>query len=258
MKVVSWNVNSVKARKPLLSKLIEEISPEVICLQETKSDNISFPTEFFEKRNYKCSVNGIRSYNGVAVISKQEPQNCFSHDYCGKNDARHIEVQIEGYKIHSVYVPAGGDEPDSSKNKKFQHKLDFLDKLSDFVAERKSEKMIICGDLNVAPYEEDVWSHKQLRNVVSHTDIERNKLLKIMKNGNMQDAIRKFINPPHNIFTWWSYRSPNFKVNNRGRRLDHIWCSESSSKDVKKAKILDKFRSDERPSDHVPILIHIK
>ena len=113
MKVVSWNVNSVKARKPLLSKLIEEISPEVICLQETKSDNISLPTEFSEKRNYKCSVNGIRSYNGVAVISKKEPQNCFSHDYCGKNDARHIEVQIEGYKIHSVYVPAGGDEPDS-------------------------------------------------------------------------------------------------------------------------------------------------
>ena len=117
--------------------------------------------------------------------------------------------------------------------------------------------MVLCGDLNVAPYEDDVWSHKQLKNVVSHTDIERKKLLKIMKNGNMHDMIRKFINPPHNIYTWWSYRSPNFKINNRGRRLDHIWCSERASSNVINAKILDKFRSDERPSDHVPILIHI-
>ncbi len=257
MKIVSWNVNSVNVRKPLLSKLIKEISPEVICLQETKTNNDSFPTSFFEKKNYKCYVNGICSYNGVAIISKQESNELSCHDYCKKNDARHIEVEISGYKIHSVYVPAGGDEPNTSTNKKFQHKLDFLDRLSNFVEKRKNEKMILCGDLNVAPYEEDVWSHKQLRNVVSHTNIEREKLLKIMKNGNMQDMIRKFVNPPHNIFTWWSYRSPNFKINNRGRRLDHIWCTEKASRNVIKSEILDKFRSEDRPSDHVPILIHI-
>tara|TARA_B100001248_G_scaffold245032_1_gene214547 strand:- start:18 stop:620 length:603 start_codon:yes stop_codon:yes gene_type:complete len=199
----------------------------------------------------------MRSYNGVAIISKEQPKEFFCHDYCQKNDARHIEVEISGYKIHSVYVPAGGDEPNAATNKKFQHKLEFLDHLSDFVAERKSHKMVLCGDLNVAPYEDDVWSHKQLKNVVSHTDIERKKLLKIMKKGNMHDMIRKFINPPHNIYTWWSYRSPNFTINNRGRRLDHIWCSELASSNVINAKILDKFRSDERPSDHVPILIHI-
>ena len=257
MKIVSWNVNSVNVRKPLLKKLIEEFSPEVICLQETKADNNSFPTNFFEKKNYKCCLNGMRSYNGVAIISKEQPKKFFCHDYCGKNDARHIEVEIGGYKIHSVYDPAGGDEPNAAINKKFQHKLDFLDRLSKFVADRKNDKMVLCGDLNVAPYEEDVWSHKQLKNVVSHTDIERKKLLKIMKNGKMHDMIRKFINPPHNIYTWWSYRSPNFKINNRGRRLDHIWCSELASSNVINAKILDKFRSDERPSDHVPILIHI-
>lgn len=257
MKIVSWNVNSVNVRKPLLKKLIEEFSPEVICLQETKTDNNSFPTNFFETKNYKCCFNGMRSYNGVAIISKEQPKEFFCHDYCEKNDARHIEVEIGGYKIHSVYVPAGGDEPNAATNKKFQHKLDFLDRLSEFVADRKKDKMVLCGDLNVAPHEDDVWSHKQLKNVVSHTDIERKKLLKIMKNGNMHDMIRKFINPPNNIYTWWSYRSPNFKINNRGRRLDHIWCSELASSNVTNAKILDKFRSDERPSDHVPILIHI-
>ncbi|MEL0124982.1 MAG: exodeoxyribonuclease III [Alphaproteobacteria bacterium] len=257
MKIVSWNVNSVNVRKPLLKKLIEEFSPEVICLQETKTDNNSFPTNFFEKKDYKCFLNGMRSYNGVAIISKEQPKEFFCHDYCEKNDARHIEVEIGGYKIHSVYVPAGGDEPNVATNKKFQHKLDFLDRLSEFVTDRKNDNMVLCGDLNVAPYEDDVWSHKQLKNVVSHTDIERKKLLKILKNGKMHDMIRKFINPPQNIYTWWSYRSPNFKKNNRGRRLDHIWCSELASSNVINAKILDKFRSDKRPSDHVPILIHI-
>ena len=257
MKIVSWNVNSVNVRKPLLKKLIEEFSPEVICLQETKTDNNSFPTNFFEKKDYKCFLNGMRSYNGVAIISKEQPKEFFCHDYCEKNDARHIEVEIGGYKIHSVYVPAGGEEPNAATNKKFQHKLDFLDRLSEFVTDRKNDNMVLCGDLNVAPYEDDVWSHKQLKNVVSHTDIERKKLLKILKNGKMHDMIRKFINPPQNIYTWWSYRSPNFKKNNRGRRLDHIWCSELASSNVINAKILDKFRSDKRPSDHVPILIHI-
>ena len=257
MKIVSWNVNSVNVRKPLLKKLIEEFSPEVICLQETKTDNNSFPTNFFEKKDYKCFLNGMRSYNGVAIISKEQPKEFFCHDYCEKNDARHIEVEIGGYKIHSVYVPAGGDEPNVATNKKFQHKLDFLDRLSEFFTDRKNDNMVLCGDLNVAPYEDDVWSHKQLKNVVSHTDIERKKLLKILKNGKMHDMIRKFINPPQNIYTWWSYRSPNFKKNNRGRRLDHIWCSELASSNVINAKILDKFRSDKRPSDHVPILIHI-
>ena len=257
MKIISWNVNSVNVRKPLLKKLIEEFSPEVICLQETKTDNNSFPTNFFEKKDYKCFLNGMRSYNGVAIISKEKPKEFFCHDYCEKNDARHIEAEISGYKIHSVYVPAGGDEPNVATNKKFQHKLDFLDRLSEFVTDRKNDNMVLCGDLNVAPYEDDVWSHKQLKNVVSHTDIERKKLLKILNNGKMHDMIRKFINPPQNIYTWWSYRSPNFKKNNRGRRLDHIWCSELASSNVINAKILDKFRSDKRPSDHVPILIHI-
>ena len=108
-----------------------------------------------------------------------------------KNDARHIEVEISGYKIHSVYVPAGGDEPNAATNKKFHHKLDFLDRLSEFVADRKNDKMVLCGDLNVAPYEDDVWSHKQLKNVVSHTDIERKKLLKRVKSPQEQISFTK-------------------------------------------------------------------
>ena len=117
--------------------------------------------------------------------------------------------------------------------------------------------MVLSGDLNVAPYEDDVWSHKQLKNVVSHTDIERKKLLKIMKKGNMHDMIRKFINPPHNIYTWWSYRSPNFTINNRGRRLDHIWASSSLICNLKNAKILRDFRKKVKPSDHDPVCLEL-
>ena len=122
MKIFSFNVNGLRARLHQLSKLIDKHSPEIICLQETKTDNNSFPTNFFEKKNYKCCLNGMRSYNGVAIISKEQPKKSFCHDYCEKNDARHIEVEIGGYKIHSVYVPAGGDEPNAATNKKFQHK----------------------------------------------------------------------------------------------------------------------------------------
>ena len=155
-----------------------------------------------------------------------------------------------------MYIPAGGDEPDVVKNPKFNHKISFLDELFS-IYEAKNKNLLLCGDFNIAPLEDDVWSHKQLINTVSHTKIEREKLLLFQRSKQLVDLVRKKINPPSNIYTWWSYRSPNFKVNNRGRRLDHIWCSEQISKNVINAQILDKFRSCDRPSDHVPILIHI-
>ena len=116
----------------------------------------------------------------------------------------------------------------------------------------------MCGDLNVAPHEDDVWSHKSLINVVSHTEIEREKLKKILEDCNLIDAVRYFVNPPQNIYTWWSYRSPNYKINNRGRRLDHIWISKEIKNKLVNSKILDKYRSKDKPSDHVPVCLEMK
>ena len=258
MKVISWNVNSVRVRIEAIKELLEKEKPDIVCLQETKVTNSEFPNNIFEKVGFHSYFNGIASYNGVAILTKKKPVRIQTINFCDKEDARHISLELNDIEFISIYVPAGGDDPDPSTNEKFKHKLDFLNEMLKLLLEKRNKKIILCGDLNIAPYEDDVWSHKSLANVVSHTETERNSLKNILHECNLTDSIRFFLNPPMNIFTWWSYRSPNFKVNNRGRRLDHIWCSELSSKDVKKARILDKFRSDERPSDHVPILIHIK
>lgn len=257
MIIVTWNVNSVNVRKNLLLKLIKEYKPEIICLQETKVVNSSFPKKVFEQLGYNCYLNGIPSYNGVAILSKQKAKNFKIHDYCKKNDGRHIEIDVCGLKVHSIYVPAGGDEPDEESNPKFKHKMEFLKKLSLLSKKLKSEPLVFCGDLNIAPYEDDVWSHSQLKNIVSHTELERHALLKVMSSGDFFDPIRKFINPPDNVYTWWSYRSPNYAVNNRGRRLDHIWASNNLSERVHSAKILESFRSEVKPSDHVPVFVEI-
>ena len=112
---------------------------------------------------------------------------------------------------------------------------------------------VICGDLNVSPNEDDVWSHKQLQNIVSHTKVEREKLIQIMNKGKFIDTTRMFISPPKNVFTWWSYRSKDFKKNNRGRRLDHIWITDHQKVVSLNAKIMIETRSFSQPSDHVPI-----
>ena len=194
MKIVTWNVNSINVRKNQLLELINYHSPDVICLQETKVINSSFPQKPFIEQGYNCFLNGVPSYNGVAILSKVPVKTFQIHDYCKKNDGRHIEINISGLKIHSIYVPAGGDEPVEEINPKFKHKLEFVNKLSTFSRKRKSEPSIFCGDFNIAPYEDDVWSHKQLRNVVSHTDKECKALLNFLNKGQLFDVIRKFIN----------------------------------------------------------------
>ena len=224
MKIVSWNVNSIRIRKQQLLTLIKKENPDFVCLQETKSSNDAFPKKDFEDLNYFVHINGMPSYNGVGILSKHKVESSHSHIFCKKNDSRHIEVKYKGVRIHSLYVPAGGDIPDVKVNEKFRHKLKFLEEMKKFFD--NEDNNIIGGDLNIAPFEEDVWSHNQLRNVVSHTNIERKKLLDILSSGNFVDPFRELLSFSENLFTWWSYRSPNFLINNRGRRLDHIWVKK--------------------------------
>lgn len=258
MKVISWNVNSIRARIDLIIKILKEEDPDFLCLQETKIINDQFPSEIFKDLNYFSYFNGMASYNGVAILSKKKAKNAFSVNFCKKNDARHLSMETKGMEIISVYVPAGGDVPDPEENPKFDHKLNFLNELDHYLKKKKKDKVVLCGDLNVAPEEDDVWSHKSLINVVSHTEVEREKLKRILSNSHFNDSIRKYLNPPDNVFTWWSYRSPNFQKNNRGRRLDHIWVSEFLNNKVKSAKILKVYRTFDRPSDHVPVCLTLQ
>ena len=256
MKIISWNVNSIRARLQHILELLNEEKPSLLCLQETKIVDDQFPIKHFSDLGYHSYFSGVPSYNGVAILSKKKLKDVKRHNFCDKSDARFISAKEKNIEYINVYVPAGGDIPDAKLNEKFQHKLNFLKELDILLREKRS--IIVCGDLNIAPLEDDVWSHKSLVNVVSHTDLEREKLKSILINCKLTDSIRYFLKPPKNVFTWWSYRSPNFEKNNRGRRLDHILTSESMSKNYKAAKILKEYRKKRRPSDHVPVCLEIE
>jgi exodeoxyribonuclease-3 len=178
-------------------------------------------------------------------------------------DARHVSVtlaptSVRAFTLHNFYVPAGGDEPDPVFNPKFAHKLAFLDEMASWIrADRVAGgDAIMVGDLNVAPLETDVWNHKALLKVVSHTPVEVEKLGAVFAAGPWVDALRRYVPADERLYTWWSYRSPDWAKANKGRRLDHIWTSAALAPNLRGMKVLRESRAWERPSDHVPVLAH--
>ena len=256
MKIASWNINSVRLRINQVKRFIKENKIDLLCLQETKTPDEYFPRIEFEDMGFKYQFyRGEKSYNGVAILSKYKFDKSKFINWCNKNDARHIFVKLnDTVELHNFYVPAGGDEPDISINPKFEHKISFLNEMHKFFKNDLECSKILVGDLNIAPFEHDVWSHKQLLNVVSHTPIETETLLELIKTGEWIDVMREFV--PHNdkLYSWWSYRNRNWEISNRGRRLDHFWVSKDLFPQVESGIIYRETRSWERPSDHVPIL----
>lgn len=263
MKIISWNINSLRLRLPLLKELVALHNPDIICLQETKVDNPQFPLLEVRALGFEhVEFDGEKSYNGVAILSKiplLQTQKIDIKDYGHK---RHISTILKSsigeIELHNFYVPAGGDIPDVALNEKFDHKLKFVDFMTDFFAKKRNQNLIILGDFNIAPLEHDVWSHKQLLKVVSHTPIEVEKILALKKAGNFVDLHREFVDENEKLYSWWSYRARDAMASNRGRRLDHIWVSESLKNKAIAAKIHVDFRSKTQPSDHVPIEAHFK
>ncbi|MBT7268982.1 MAG: exodeoxyribonuclease III, partial [Rhodospirillaceae bacterium] len=143
------------------------------------------------------------------------------------------------------------------KNEKFAHKLQFLKEITKWTKDRrkKTANRVLVGDLNIAPLETDVWSHKQLLKVVSHTPVEVAGLNKLQAAGPWIDAVREIIPPEEQVFSWWSYRSKDWTINDRGRRLDHVWVSEPLQDKISEVQILRDARSWEKPSDHVPVTV---
>ena len=256
--IASWNINSVRARPDLVSRFLDEADPDILCLQETKAHNDHFPRKFFEERGYAhIALNGQKMHHGVATISKVPLEEDLRHDWQDNGEARHIGVRVAGlFRLENVYVPAGGDVPDRDVNPKFGQKLDFLDRMTAW-GQKLAEPTLIVGDFNVAPLECDVWSHKALLKVVSHTPIEVETLKRFQDSHDWVDLGRKFIPAPERCYTWWSYRSPDFTKNDRGRRLDHMWCSPALEHRVKSHTVLEPCRGWEKPSDHVPLLVEV-
>ena len=262
MRIVSWNINSVRLRIDTLKKVADALQPDFMCLQETKAQDSDFPTDAITEAGFtRQLVRGMKGYNGVAILSNAAMSDGGSRDWCAREDCRHVAADI-GDKtfLHNFYVPAGGDEPDPGINPKFDHKLAFLDEMKTWAASHVSNgsgEHVFTGDFNIAPLESDVWSHKQLLKIVSHTPQETERLLDIQSTCDLHDPVRAQIPEPAKIYSWWSYRSRDWEASDRGRRLDHIWVSKGLAGNCSNAAILKDVRGWERPSDHVPILVDI-
>ena len=262
IKLATWNINSVRLRANLVRRFLRVHAPDVLCLQETKVADPLFPAEAFQSMGYvHQAINGQKGYHGVAILSRLPFRETSALSFCGKLDTRHISARLEaGLEVHNFYVPAGGDIPDPKVNPKFAHKLEFLRELEAcFAAQshRKDEPLALVGDLNVAPLENDVWSHKQLLDVVSHTPAETELLNASVAAFEWQDVTRRFVPAHEKIYSWWSYRAQDWQASDRGRRLDHIWVSRALRDSVTEHAILKKIRGWARPSDHVPVLATI-
>ncbi|MFO1117603.1 MAG: exodeoxyribonuclease III [Beijerinckiaceae bacterium] len=264
-KIATWNINSVRLRMPIVARYLQEHHPDVLCLQETKCRDAEFPHSAFRELGYEhIEIHGQKGYHGVAIVSRRPLAKPARRDFCNKGDARHLTATVDAggrtLELHNFYVPAGGDEPDPAANPKFEHKLAFFDELAEWARTEKpfERDAILVGDINVAPLETDVWNHKALLSVVSHTPIEVDRLNAAMRAGQWVDAMRKFVLADQRLYTWWSYRSPDWRKADKGRRLDHVWVSPSLVEAVGAMHVLKDARGWDRPSDHVPVAVEIR
>lgn len=260
MRLITWNINSVRARLHLVEQLLEETNPDVLCLQEIKCLADQFPAKALAKLGYTHqAIRGYKGYHGVATISKIPLNNIETQMHSDIDDGRHIACQVEGpgntaIEIDNYYIPAGGDIPDRDTNPKFGHKLDYIAEMeTHFGSEKRGSHRILVGDLNVAPHENDVWSHKQLLKVVSHTPVEVEAFTKMQNALPWVDGVRHLVPFEEKLFSWWSYRAKDWRASNRGRRLDHVWITDALKDNLKEIKVLDHTRDWEKCSDHVPI-----
>ncbi len=257
LRIATWNINSIRIRFPILRKMVQAENPDILCLQETKVVNELFPYEEAKQLGFDyIYADGQKSYNGVAILSKIPLRDMHTMDVLDNGERRHIGAVLpDGTEIHNFYVPAGGDIPDPTQNPKFKDKLAFLDIMTGWAQEAfdKNDKVIMVGDMNIAPLEHDVWSHKQLLKVVSHTPVEVERMQTLQDSLGWVDAPREHVSADEKLYSWWSYRNRDWQKSNRGRRLDHIWITPALKPHLTATKIIPDARSWEQPSDHVPV-----
>ncbi len=263
MRIATWNINSVRLRLGQAFRLIDEAEPDVLCLQETKVADDLFPRAPFAERGYRhVAVAGFKGWHGVAIVSRLPLRDVAVHHWCGRRDGRHVSARLPGgIEVHNVYVPSGGDLPDPATNEKFAHKLQFLDDMAAWWPGHRTtgDRLVLTGDLNVAPLETDVWSHVQLLDVVSHTPVEVDRLGTLQRSLDWVDAVRHFVPAGQRLYTWWSYRARDWQASDRGRRLDHVWVTPPLVPALRAATVLKQVRGwPPRPSDHVPVVVELE
>ena len=252
--LATWNINSVRLREGLVARLLAEQAPDVLCLQECKSPVELIPLDQFRALGYSHIVaRGQKGYNGVAILSRLPLTDAGGMDFANLGHARHVAARLEnGVVIHNCYVPAGGDIPDRTQNEKFGQKLNYLTEMRDWFRADAPARAILVGDLNIAPRPDDVWDHKALLKIVSHTPVEVEHFNAVMAAGNWCDVTRAHL-PEGRLYSWWSYRAADWNGADKGRRLDHIWCTPDILAHSHSSRIMRDVRGWDGPSDHVPV-----
>lgn len=261
VRVATWNVNSIRRRLGHLERFCTEASPDVICLQETKVRDSDFPRGALHDLGYVHQVvHGQKGYNGVAILSRLAFEDRGARTWCGRDDRRHAYVRLaDGIELHNFYVPSGGPLPDPERNERFAYKLQFLSEMARWGRSLRAARprVVLVGDLNVAPLPSDVWNHKRLLRSVGHTPRESEHLQAVLREAGLIDVARHFVPPSQHLYTWWGYRFPQSYAKDYGWRLDHVWVSERLLPDISGFRVIKETRSWERPSDHVPVVVDV-
>ncbi|PWR18865.1 exodeoxyribonuclease III [Zavarzinia compransoris] len=260
--IATWNINSVRLRIGIVEQFLAGHAPDILCLQEIKTIEDAFPRNALIEAGYPhLAIAGQKGYHGVAIASKIPFKTVEKDDWCAMGDARHLRVRLENdVLLDNFYIPAGGDEPDPAVNPKFDHKLKFLREMVQWGEARRAQtkRAVVVGDFNVAPLEHDVWSHKKLLDVVSHTPIETDLLAEVQAAHDWVDAVRHFVPATEKLYSWWSYRAADWAAADKGRRLDHIWVTPDLKDGLVSTEILRAARGWDKPSDHVPVLLTLE
>jgi len=251
MKIASFNVNSLRARLPIVLRWLDENRPDVLCVQETKVQDVDFPAEAFEKSGYEFVFKGQKSYNGVAIFSRGKIQKVqFGFDDEPKDAARLIKAQVNGIAIVNTYVPQGH----SPESEKFEYKLEWFGRLSALFRKnfKPTDAVLWVGDFNIAPESRDVYNPEGLEGHVCFHPEGRKALAEVMKWG-FVDVFRMFCDQGGQ-YTFWDYRERGALSRNHGWRLDHIMATKSLAAKAAACYIDKEPRLAERPSDHTPIV----
>jgi exodeoxyribonuclease-3 len=263
LRIASWNVNSVRPRIEQIARFAAERKPDVLCLQEIKCQEGEFPAKPLAEAGFPyLRIRGQKGWHGVAIASRHPIEDAPALDLCREGHARCVSGLVAGVEIQNLYIPAGGDLPERS-SRKFDHKLDFYERLTGEMAKRSPQApLVLAGDLNVAPGEHDVWNHRFMSRMVSHTAIEVAAMQALRDTLGFIDPVRDAIPHPAKLFSWWSYRAVDFRASNRGLRLDHVWVTPALRAAVVHGetppRIHDDVRAWERPSDHAPVTVDLE
>jgi exodeoxyribonuclease-3 len=255
MKIATWNVNSVKARWERLEAFLQRHAPDVVCLQELKLETSSFQAERLRELGYHSAVIGQKTYNGVAILAREEPQavRIGLDDGVDDEQARLIGAVIGGLTVYSIYVP-NGSEPESPK---FAYKLQWLQRFGAYLQRHHTpdEAVVVCGDLNIAPADIDVARPDEWNETVLCRPEVRTAFSELIAWG-LVDCVRT-LRPEPGLYSWWDYRQLAFPKGN-GLRIDHVLATRSVAQRATQALVDRDERKGKLPSDHAPVIVELR